>query len=146
MQLRLKYAPTPENAGRFADEIAASAASVSGVDLDFTPESLALVDGIFDDFRSDGVPARQITETLFGFGCYVGEVLTRHASAHWREVTEAEQAMVGWPLVVELGADRWCNPIGKAFKRLNNGPEDSFQHFYTVFAAPTAPAAQPSAQ
>ncbi len=26
-----------------------------------------------------------------------------------------------------------CNPIGKAFKRLENGPEDSLGYFYQVF-------------
>ena len=140
MQLRLKYEPTPENASRFAADVVASASSVSGVKLDYTPDSLVLVDGIFDDFRSDGVSGRQIAETLFGFGCYVGEVLTRHAGGQWRAVGDAELAVGGWPLVVELAAGRLCNPIGKAFKRLeNDGPEDSLRHFYTVFAA-TPPA------
>jgi hypothetical protein len=37
-------------------------------------------------------------------------------------------------MLVELGEHRWCNPIGKAFKRLENGPEDSLRYFYTVFA------------
>jgi hypothetical protein len=138
VQLRLKYEPTPENAGRFAADVVASAASVSGVKLDFTPESLDLVDGIFDDFRADGVTGKQIAETLFGFGCYVGEVLTRHAGGHWRAVGEAELTVGGWPLVVELGTGRWCNPIGKAFKRLENGPEDSLRYFYTVFSNPSA--------
>lgn len=138
MQLRLKYEPTPENASRFAADVVASAAKVSGVKLDFTPDSLDLVDGIFDDFRSDGATRKQIAETLFGFGCYLGEVLTRHAGGHWRAVGEAELAVGGWPLVVELGAGRLCNPIGKAFKRLENGPEDSLRYFYTVFATPPA--------
>ena len=140
MQLRLKYAPTPENAVRFAGDVVASAAGVSGVKLDFTPESLALVDGIFDDFRSEGVTGKQIAETLFSFGCYVGEVLTRHAGGQWREVGDAELELGGWPLVVELPTGRLCNPIGKAFKRLENGPADSLQHFYTAFAE--KPAAQ----
>jgi hypothetical protein len=116
------------------------AASASGVKLDFTPDSLALVDGIFDDFRAEGVTGRQIAETLFSFGCYVGEVFTRHAGGRWRALDDVELAVGGWPLVVELGPGRMCNPIGKAFKRLENGPEDSLQYFYETFATP--PAAQ----
>ncbi|WP_433372730.1 DUF6278 family protein [Actinoplanes sp. CA-142083] len=135
MQLRLKYAPAPENAGLFAADIVGSAAQVSGVELDYTPESLALVDGIFDEFRADGVTSEQLAETLFGFGCYVGEVLTRNAGGRWRATTEQEQALAGWPMMVELGEQRWCNPIAKAFKRLDNGPEDSLRYFYTVFAS-----------
>ncbi|TDC32979.1 hypothetical protein E1211_19895 [Micromonospora sp. 15K316] len=134
MQLRLKYAPVPENASRFAADIAASAAKVSGVQLDYTPDSLALVDSILDDFRADGLTGEQLAETLFGFGCYVGEVLTRHAGGRWRATAEDEQAVVGWPMLIELGERRWCNPIGKAFKRLENGPEDSLRYFYTVFS------------
>lgn len=135
MQLRLKFAPVPENAARFAGDIAASAAQVSGVQLDYTPDSLTLVDTIFDDFRADGLTGEQLAETLFGFGCYVGEVLTRHAGGRWRATAGDEQAVVGWPILVELGEHRWCNPIGKAFKRLENGPEDSLRYFYTVFAS-----------
>ncbi|WP_262285542.1 DUF6278 family protein [Micromonospora sp. MA102] len=135
MQLRLKYAPVPENAARFAGDIAAAAAQVSGVQLDYTPDSLARVDTIFDGFRADGLTGEQLAETLFGFGCYVGEVLTRHAGGRWRATAEDERAIVGWPLLVELGEHRWCNPIGKAFKRLENGPEDSLRYFYTVFAS-----------
>ena len=138
MQLRLKYEPTPENASRFADDVVASAGSVSGVKLDFTPDSLALVDGIFDDFRADGVTGKQIAETLFSFGCYLGEVLTRHGGGRWRAVDEVELAVGGWPLVVELASGRMCNPIGKAFKRLEAGPEESLEHFYKAFAAPSA--------
>lgn len=134
MQLRLKYAPVPGNAARFAGDIAASAAHVSGVQLDYTPDSLRLVDAIFDDLRADGVAGEQLAETLFGFGCYVGEVLARHAGGRWRATAEDEHALVGWPMLVELGEQRWCNPIGKAFKRLENGPEDSLWYFYTVFA------------
>jgi hypothetical protein len=137
MRLQLKYTLTPENAARFAEDIVTSAAAVSGVELDYTPESLELVDGVFDDFRSDGVTAAQIAETVLGFGCYVGEVFTRHAGGHWRLVDGSELAVSGWPLVVQLDEARWCNPIGKAFKRLENGPEDGFGYFYTVFAPMT---------
>lgn len=63
MQLRLKYAPVPENAARFTGEIAASAAQVSGVQLDYTPDSLTLVDTIFDDFRAEGITGEQLAET-----------------------------------------------------------------------------------
>lgn len=135
VELHLKYPPVPQNAARFADDIAVAAAEVSGVRLDYTPESLDLVDTIFDEFRAGGVAGEQLAETLFGFGCYLGEVLTRHAGGRWRLTTDDERAGAGWPMVVELGGQRWCDPIGKAFRRLENGSEQSLRGFYTTFAS-----------
>jgi hypothetical protein len=33
-----------------------------------------MVDEIIEELRQDGPPVEMIAETLFGFGCYVGEV------------------------------------------------------------------------
>ena len=85
MRLRLKYEPAPVNAPRFAADIATAAQQVSGVVVDYTPTSLALVDDILDDIRRDGPPVEAIAETLFGFGCYVGEVMARHGGGAWVE-------------------------------------------------------------
>lgn len=139
MKLRLKYAPVPENAGRFADDIARAAAELDGVRLDYSPQSLDLVDRILEGMRAEGVSSDEIAETAFGFGCYVGEVFVRHAGGRWRAATPQESALVGMPLVMALSEDRWCNPIGKAFKRLDNGPEDNLRYFYSVFARPGGP-------
>ena len=110
MRLRLRYAPEPVNAGSFAADIVASAAEVSGVELDFTPDSLRHVDRILQGFRDDGIAGDQVAETLFGF-----------------------------PLLVAFANGQVCNPIGKAFMRMDNGPEDSIRYFYSAFAgeAPT---------
>ncbi|MGF6882627.1 hypothetical protein ABIA39_001569 [Nocardia sp. GAS34] len=106
MRLRLKYAPEPANAARFAADIAAAAANVSGVELDYTPDSLGHVDEIIEGFRSDRLSSDQVAETLFGF-----------------------------PMVMELPTGMVCNPIGKAFKRLDHGPEESVPYFYHVFTS-----------
>ncbi|GLW72452.1 hypothetical protein Kpho02_47510 [Kitasatospora phosalacinea] len=136
MELRLRYAPEAGNAGRFAADIVASAARVSGVRLDYSVESLAVVDGIIEEFRASGIVSGQVGETLFGFGCYVGEVMVRQGGATWRGVDGAEAVAFGFPLVVDLPSGQVGNPIGKVFRRLDNGPEDSLPHFYTVFAEP----------
>jgi len=134
MQLRLKYPPTVENAPKFAADIVASAAEISGVDLDYSVASLKTVDNIVEGMRQDGCTSDQIAATLFGFGCYVGEVLVRHAGGNWRNTDETSMAeLVGFPLVIELGKDCLCNPIGKVFKRLENGESDSLPYFYQAF-------------
>jgi len=41
-------------------------------------------------------------------------------------------------MVVELSEHRWCNPIGKAFKRLENGPKTA-SGTSTLCSRPAAP-------
>ncbi|WAL71536.1 hypothetical protein OU787_08490 [Kitasatospora sp. YST-16] len=136
MELRLRYAPEAVNAGRFAADIVVSAAQVSGVELDYSVGSLAVVDGIIEEFRESGIVGEQVGETLFGFGCYVGEVMVRQGGAAWRGVGGEEAVAFGFPLVVDLPSGQVGNPIGKVFRRLENGPQDSLPYFYTVFAEP----------
>ncbi len=133
MQLRLKYPPTPQNAGALADLIVHAAREVSQVNLDYSPASLREVDQIIEGFRQDGVHLEQITETLFSFGCYVGEVFVRHAGGRWKEASETSFGQItDDALVVQIGPEDFCNPIGKVFKCFENGLEDSLEYFYAV--------------
>ena len=85
--------------------------------------------------RQDGCTEEQVAETLFGFGCYVGEVFVRHAGGRWRKASETPMAQVaGFSLVIELAKGCLCNPIAKVFKRLKNGEEDNIPYFYQVFS------------
>ena len=81
--LNLKYDPTPENAHALAAGIVAAAQRITGVELDYSRGSLERVDAILGDLCSNGPPAEQIAETLFGFGCYVGEVMVRCSTGRW---------------------------------------------------------------
>jgi hypothetical protein len=134
--LRLEYPPTPENAPKLAEGIVVATADISGVDLDYSVVSLKAVDEIVEELRKEGCTSDQIAETLFGFGCYVGEVFVRQAGGKWRKAAETSMAkFAGFPLVVELEDESICNPIGKVFKRLENGEEDSLPYFYQVFTS-----------
>lgn len=140
MDLRLKYAPIPANAPLFAADIAQSAFEVHRIDRDYRPGSLTDVDGIIEGFRSEGLTPDQIGETLFGFGCYVGEVFVRHAGGRWRATEDTSMRDVaGGPFVIELphgGRVRFVNPVDKVFKRLENGPEDDLPYFFRLFTMP----------
>lgn len=152
MELELQFPPTPEYADQLAELMVPAARKVSGVVLDYSPDSLTAVDGIIEQFRRDGVPAERIASTLFCFGCYVGEVFVRNAGACWRSTEDTSMKDVcTFPLVLELGPDKFCNPIGKVFKRHDMGEVDSLPYFYHVFTkgkeapfAPPAPPQQPS--
>jgi hypothetical protein len=135
MNLNLKYAPVPDNAARFAEDIVRATREISGANLDYSPASLAVVDKTVEGFARDGCKIDDVKETLFGFGCYVGEVFVRAGHGFWRAPNTGREADVfGSPLVVELGPDKVCNPIGKVFKRLELGESESLPYFYSVFA------------
>jgi hypothetical protein len=138
MRLRLAYEPTPENAPKFAADIVAAAENVDGVKLDYSVASLAKVDNILESLRRDGTKANQVGETLFAFGCYVGEVFVRQNGCRWETAERAATPHFGpFGLVIDLGETKFCDPIGKAFKRLDNGEVDSLAYFYTVFSPKT---------
>ncbi len=135
MKLNLKYPPTPECAPQFARDIVRAAHAVSKVELDYSRASLELVDKIIEGFRQDNLKLEAIGETLFSFGCYVGEVFVKNAGAVWKKTSETPMKPVAdMPIVVQLPNGTIANPLGKVFKRFENGEPDSLPYFYYVFA------------
>ncbi len=139
--MSLVYPPTPEYAPMFAVLARETAWQVSGIELDDTSKSLPLVERIVDRFRAQGKTHNDIPGTVFMFGCYVGEIFVREREAAWIEAskTPMRDHAGGVPILIELGTDTFCNPIGKVAKRLDNGDVDSLVYFYEVFAPQAAP-------
>ncbi|MEU0837348.1 hypothetical protein [Streptomyces sp. NPDC005969] len=109
MQEHLNPPLVPGNAPRRAAAIVASAADISGAELDYSPESIDLVEDIVDGLRAEGVTGEHMAEPLIAFGCYIGEILTRHVGGAWRQAPMVSPTAV--PLVVELPDARGCQPI-----------------------------------
>lgn len=130
MRLRLKFPPTAANMPRFAADILEAAAEISGVTLDYSVASLAAVDSILGEMQRDGIGSDDVAETLFGFGAYIGEVFVRHAAGKW-----VVDARFGDLPVVMLANDTVCNPIGKAFKRVDDGEAENIAYFFQVFTS-----------
>jgi len=110
-----------------------AANNLGGVELDFSVESLSLVDDLIDSFRGEGLHVDDLDQTLVCFGCYVGEVLVRNNGGIWRfrnQVTLKEFS--SFSIVVQLPDGSVCNPIGKVFKRMKHGPEDTLVWFHSV--------------
>ncbi len=125
-------APTPENAPAIAETAVPWVLKTYGVQLDYSVFSLKQVDGILDDLRQTE-KFETLQPLLFSVGCYVGEVFVRHGGAKWRN--SAELGMTGVatsPIVVEMPDGRGCNPVGKVYKRFQNGPDDNIAWFYHV--------------
>ena len=139
MNLRLQFAPTPENAAAHAQLAVDAARNVDHVELDYSPQSLSEVDRILGKFHAEKLRADQIGETVFSFGCYVGEVLVRHLGGTWKIPEQSFLSRLGFGssnmMVVQMPNGIVWNPIGKAFKLLEDGKEDSVSYFYDVAAS-----------
>lgn len=136
----LRYEPTPPNAPRFAQDMVDAAREISGIDLDWTPASLHRVDRIVGSFVERGDPVEAMGATLFGFGCYVGEVFVRSDAWRWAVAAETEMAgFTGTPLVVVRGSGRVANPIDKVFKRAEHGLEHDLAYFFHVMTGREVP-------
>lgn len=124
--------PTAKHASDLAQRAVDAERNINGVELDYTPESLNRVDDILNSFRAPGSDA--VAETIFVFGCYVGEVLARNASYEWVD-SSPEVARWGGQLTLYRASDMaHASPIWKAFNRVNYGEADSVAYFYQACA------------
>lgn len=135
MQTTLRYAPLAENAPRFAADIVTVVREGAQIRLDYTPNSLFLVDQLIDGIKNEGAPLHAVAETLVGFGAYIGEVLVLHAGAHWVDFDQSQRELFGHAFGVKTPDSRAWNPLGKVFKRYGNGSGDSVHSFYTTASA-----------
>lgn len=134
------YIESPENAAKFSDSFVNAAKNITGQVLDYSPDSLAILESIIDSFRSDGAPSDRISDTLFSMGCYLGEVFVRNGCGTW--VPSGNTPLKDFcsvALIVRTGLSSLCNPIDKVAKRFENGAEESLTFFYSRFAAEAAP-------
>lgn len=114
---------------RLAAGVVAMARGRAGIRLDYFPRSLMLVDRIIDSMRRAGAPGTEARRVLLGFGAYTGQVLVRAAAASWVDFGADQRAMFGQPFGIATPDGRVWNPLGKAIKRYENGPEDSLSLF-----------------
>src|SRR5579862_9662514 len=125
IMLRLEYPATPEYAAKHAQIVVEKAERISGGHLDYSPGSIAHVDQIIGEFHAQGLRRDQIAETIFRFGCYVGEIMVRHHKGTWKMPADTsmpdELKKDKDLMVVELPNGNIWNPIGKAFKLLAFG-------------------------
>lgn len=135
MKLTLKYPPHPENAPLFAEDIVDAARGISGVELDYTLESLARVDEILEGIHAEGVPEHAVAETLFGFGCYAGEVLVRQGAGRWESPGGEERQHMDAPFVVRFPNGVVANPVHRCFRRYRDGATESVGYFGRVMLA-----------
>lgn len=105
-------------------------------ELDFSDESIRLVDEILDGYherylypeKDEGLIKEHSTTYAHIFGIYVGEVLLRnHANGYvWADTDMG--------LALAKGEQNRLNPVGKAYKQITGGKEsgDDIKSFFDV--------------
>jgi hypothetical protein len=120
----------PDQLGPQLADTLVGLAGKAGIQLDYSPDGLLLVDQLLGTWRQGS--DEDLTVPLRAAGAYVGEVIVRHLNGSWRNVEGTPiEKMASGPIVVELPGEAYCNPLGKAWKRFDQGPGDSVAFFFT---------------
>jgi hypothetical protein len=132
---------TPSTAAQLAEGCVSFVEQKFGFRLQYTPESLILVDAIIDKVRETGATEQQASGLLSELGCYVGEVLVRHAKASWRSAAEMGMSGGRSPVVLAWPGAVAGDPIGRVFERFSRGAVQSVVGLYeSAVPAPARPA------
>jgi hypothetical protein len=112
---------TADTVGLYAETLVRQAAA-SGLVLDYSPESLATLDGLLSgsDPAYDAASQTQRSLVIFYAGCYLGEVFVRTLQAHWQLAehwSEARVVVAQQDVVIQL------DPFLKLSQRLTEGEE-----------------------
>ena len=131
MRLRLQYPAMPGNAADHAELAVKLARDQYDSELDFTPESLDRLDSEIESMREDGLDGEAAAETLFVFGCYLGEVMVRQLRGTWVPTPQSPlKGLCPWPMVVTLSDGSAWDTIGKVYKRLELGDSEFLPTFF----------------
>lgn len=95
--------------------------SVAGIDH---------LDHELDNYRKVRIPARKMEDAFYVFGCFLGEVMVRHAYGIWQVTDEQYRAATGIPFVVSFPDGRWVDPIAHVTRRFQNKKEATLVDFY----------------
>lgn len=114
--------------------------NIEGVSLNYSVESLKEIDRIVISLREkQGNDPKPFENVLFMLGAYVGEVYIRNfEGSQWIEAPK-EFFEVGAARESDIwlkGIDgSFYNPIGKVYKLMLNGEEDSVYHLYNYIVS-----------
>ena len=122
--------PHVEHASFVAEHFASESRRHFDYDLDFSIESIDLIDKLVGGTTKTEDPGKNefIYNLLVHVGCYVGEVMIRSFGGTWQDTTSVK----GFPLgIMSTGSDPtlYLNSIGKVIKRYEEGKEHDLKTF-----------------
>ena len=103
--------------------------------LDFSPPSLAYVDGMMNDFHTKKFSFAKVENHVRVMGCYTAEVFIRNLGGKWiYPEADAVQKLGPGPFVA-LPNGTLINPLVKVQSIYEDGLEHSVRKFYGVVEA-----------
>lgn len=128
---------------RYAAGFVREATARNRLPLDYSVDSLRVVDVIVDGLRKGGRDRDGVRSVLFGLGVYTGEVLVRRTGAQWFEFDAEQRELFEQPVGVRMPDGRLWNPLGKVVKRFEAGGEESTLGFYLLMQGRLAAVPEP---
>ena len=105
------------------------------LELDYSVESLLLIDNFIEQMRLTDHPEDQIIKTLYCLGAYVGEVINKTLGGHWtNSIDFLDPYMKNRPLVIGVPNGAKGDPIGKVLNYYEDESAESITLFYEVFS------------
>ena len=130
--------PTAADMPEIAEEFVQRAHAATGETLDFTTDSLIVVEKILHGFYEAKKESRQMFGLLFLAGAYIGETVQRNAGGEWKNVSEMDEeqqknanVVSSFPIVFVFD-EVFSSPIDRVMKRVEIGPEDSILTYVNV--------------
>jgi hypothetical protein len=134
--LKLSFEISPENGEKFAKQFADTFKLAEGIQLDYSPDSIKLIDNFLQSQKDEGLKVNEIAERIFLTGCYVGQVIVNNInSSKWINVEDANlpEGISMSAILINIGTTVW-DPISKAYKRFYNGRVDNLDSLYAVIS------------
>lgn len=123
MKLRI---PALESVSNVAENVPRHCKELFNISLDFSVESVELLEEVLDSFPHGDEPAmlERLNEPLVAIGCYIGEVICRNLGGTWQDTSHVN----GFPVGIKLG-NTYLNPIDKVIRRYKEGREHNLRDY-----------------
>ncbi|MGE0871444.1 MAG: hypothetical protein AB7P03_22980 [Kofleriaceae bacterium] len=130
---KLRFEPDPALAAKvreLAEHAVAMTAPAISPPLDYSEESVEILEEILDEVHSDraNLDERRVFQLGAVFGSYLGEVLRRAHPAEWGQITAPDGSTFPGMRMIETRAVIW--PWGRAQQRILEGAEHNVWTYY----------------
>jgi hypothetical protein len=103
--------------------------------LDYSPESLGLIDVLIEQMRINDIDEIVVAKNLYSLGCYAGEVIVKSLGGEWVSKNDIRARPTGnTPLIIEMSNGAVADPIGKVLDYYEDEFTQNLTTFFEVFS------------